>query len=161
MIPSSSPENQRSAAPDLGDEVARYGPDLFGTVFVLSLGLAMLVGSPVLGVYFLQLKGHWGYFFGFLIPALLMGVPFTYFGTKMLRTQCILYRDGLTYRRYWSTEAIRFDSIEAVGLFVGSRGAAQMCITTSDGSQHWFNNLGNIDDAALRIAHAANVRVHF
>ncbi len=151
--------SQRSATLDLGEEVARYGPDLFGTVCVLSVGLATLIGSPALGVYLLNLKGSWEYLVCFLIPAVLMGVPFTYFGAKMFRTRCILYREGLTYRRFWSTVAIKFEDIVAVDLYVGSRGAAQMCITVADGSQFWFNNLQNIDEAANRIARSAHVQL--
>lgn len=119
----------------------------------------MLFGSIALGIYFLNLKGHWGYFFGFLIPAVLMGAPFTYFGAKMFRTLCILHCHGLTYRSFWNTKAMAFESIVAVELFLGTRGAAQLCITQSDGSRFWLNNLQSIDDAALRIARAANVQL--
>jgi hypothetical protein len=157
MHSSRSPDTQRYDGHQLGDEVARYGPDLFGTLYVLTLGLASLFGFPALGISTYIKEKHWGFLAGFLVPTLLMGVPFTYFGLKMFRTRCILYREGFTVRKYWSTQTIWFEQVEGVRLFIGSRGAAQMCITIDGGRDLWFTNISNIRDAAERIARSARV----
>lgn len=152
---------EQQGTPDFGEEVVHYGPDLFGSVLVLTLGVATLLASPALGLYFLNLKGQWGFFYGFFVPGILLGAPLTFFGAKMFRIKCILYRHGLIFHSYWKRKPIEFVDIVAVELYLGPRGAGQIRITVSDGSRIWLFNLSNIDDAARQIASSAHVQLMY